>query len=142
MYVVTPKITAAPENVTVINGNEAVFRCVAVGNPPPIIHWYISGVDLSIPNNMDALYDEDGRIKEPFVTSRFIDNTTVLSTLKLNITTIFEAGRYTCVPSNTLGSVNTTALLTTGWFCLLLYHPLPFILLLMLKLYYSRSRII
>ena len=86
---------------------------MAYGNPMPEIHWQISEMDLSVPSNTDGLYDEVGIINESFITNINIDNMTTLSTLSL---TTVEVGKYICIASNSLGSLNASALLTIGRF--------------------------
>ena len=37
---VEPEITVAPEDIAVKLGEDAAFRCLAVGTPPPDIEWF------------------------------------------------------------------------------------------------------
>ena len=90
-----PEIIVPPDNTIVINGSEAVFNCTVVGDPLPSISWF----------------DEQGRINDSLVINVILNNTEILSTLRLNETAPSIAGDYTCRASNGLGYINRTATL-------------------------------
>ena len=93
-----------------VDGDEVVFNCTAVGAPLPTISWYIRGVDLSLSNM--APFDQDGRINDQFINTTAINTTRVISILTLNESAPVLAEDYECIASNRLGSASSTATLT------------------------------
>ena len=93
-----------------VDGDEVVFSCTAVGDPLPTISWYIRGVDLSLSNM--APFDQDGRINDQFINTTAINTTRVISILTLNESAPVLAEDYECIASNRLGSASSTATLT------------------------------
>ena len=108
IIIVPPEIIIPPEDITVINGSAVVFNCTVVGDPLPSISWFFSGVNLS---NVPLMLPF-GRFIDNVVTNTTLNNNTILSSLRLNETVSFIAGNYTCRASNSLGSINETAVLT------------------------------
>ena len=41
LLTVEPEITDSPDNVTLVEGNDAVFTCVATARPRPSITWWV-----------------------------------------------------------------------------------------------------
>ena len=109
-YLVAPEISVPPVNNTVVDGDEVVFNCKAIGDPLPTISWYIRGVDLSLPNMVP--FDDDGLFDDSFIYTMAINTTTVMSSLTINETIPFLAEDYVCVASNSLGNAGSTATLT------------------------------
>jgi len=112
VIIVTPEIIVPPDNTIVINGSEAVFDCTVVGNPLSSISWFVSGVNLSLSNELMIPFDEQGRIDNSLVINTMINSTTIMNTLILNQTAPFIAGNYTCRATNGVGNTNRTATLT------------------------------
>ena len=112
---VAPEIIIPPDNITVINGSEAVLNCTVVGSPLPSISWFlVGGVNISaLMSNVEMLpFDEQGRINDMIITNRMLNSTSMLSSMRLPETAPFIAGEYACMASNNLGNINRTATLT------------------------------
>ena len=93
-----------------VDGDEVVFSCTAVGDPLPTISWYIRGVDLSLSNM--APFDQYGRIDNQFIITIIFDTATVISILTLNESAPVLAEDYECIAANSLGNASSTATLT------------------------------
>ena len=77
-----PMVVISPMNQTVIENQSAVFQCSVNGNPRPTLTW--------LGAKSDALKSRGGR-------------------LEMRHVTLDDAGEYTCVGRNLLGSANKTA---------------------------------
>ena len=93
-----------------VDGDEVVFNCTAVGAPLPTISWYIRGVDLSLSNM--APFDQYGRFDDDFINATAIDTRRVISILTLNESAPVLAEDYECIASNSFGNASATATLT------------------------------
>ena len=80
-----PTIAISPVNQTVKENQSVVFQCSVSGNPQPTVMW------LGVRNT--PLRSSEGRLELPQVN-------------------LDDAGKYTCVGRNVLGSTNQSALLT------------------------------
>ncbi|XP_068706582.1 uncharacterized protein [Montipora foliosa] len=85
----TPTIVISPITQTVRENQNAVFQCSATGNPKPRVTWLRS--DRSWTHRFR--YQSDGKLEGCHVT-------------------LGDAGKYTCVAENLLGSMNKSAILT------------------------------
>ena len=111
IVIVPPEIIIPSEDITVINGSAVVFNCTVVGDPLPSISWFFSGVNLSnVPFMLP--FNAKGKFIDDVVTKTTLNSTTIHSSLILHETAPFIAGNYTCSASNSLGSINETAVLT------------------------------
>ena len=79
-----PTVVISPMNQTVIENQSAVLQCTVSGNPRPILTW--------LGENSAPLRSRDGRLDVRHVT-------------------LDDAGEYTCVGSNLLGTANQTAMM-------------------------------
>ncbi|XP_044015450.1 protein sidekick isoform X2 [Aphidius gifuensis] len=88
----TPILESFPRNMTVLDGKDATFTCRAVGAPQPNTTWYF---------NDTSVLEIAGRVQ-------------LLDSGDLSITSVklSDAGRYTCVRQNGVGSVNASAYLS------------------------------
>ena len=83
-----PTVVISPMKQTIRENQSAVFQCSVSGSPRPIVTWLgAGGTPLS---RSDV--DRDGR-------------------LKVHRVTIGDAGKYTCVGRNVLGTANQSATL-------------------------------
>uniref|UniRef100_A0A7N8XS43 Sidekick cell adhesion molecule 1 n=1 Tax=Mastacembelus armatus TaxID=205130 RepID=A0A7N8XS43_9TELE len=90
-----PTFTFPPSDQTVTDGNTAVFTCQTSGAPNPAITWRKGSQVLA-----------SGSVQVP----RF----TLLQSGGLHIQPVSfqDSGEYTCIASNSEGTINTTAMLT------------------------------
>ncbi|XP_029430524.1 microfibrillar-associated protein 3-like [Rhinatrema bivittatum] len=90
-----PVIVSRVDHVIVKEGNSALLDCSVTGSPGPHYQWYNS--------NGHLLEEEDDRAGKWWI----------LDSGLLNITSVTfdDRGKYTCVASNTHGSVNNTVTL-------------------------------
>ena len=84
-----PTVVISQMNQTVIANQSAVFQCSVSGNPPPTLTWL---GENSAPLKSRFRFDRDGRLEVRHVT-------------------LDDAGEYTCVGSNLLGTTNKTAIM-------------------------------
>ncbi len=101
----SPNITQSPVNVTIIEGNNAVFVCQASSLPRPAVNWdYYDPVSNSTSR---VLNDADYDIMETLDGERVLTSTlTVLST------DASDFGVYRCTAINVVGMVSATASLS------------------------------
>ncbi|XP_029948858.1 protein sidekick-1-like isoform X2 [Salarias fasciatus] len=92
---VAPTFTSPPSDQTVTDGNTAVFTCQTSGAPKPAITWRKGSQVLA-----------SGSVQVP----RF----TLLQSGGLQIQPVSsqDSGEYTCIASNSEGTINSTATLT------------------------------
>ena len=104
--VVSPTITQSPVDITIIEGNNAVFVCQASALPRPTVNWdYYNPVSNSTSRVMNGV---DYEIMEAMDGERVLTSTlTVLST------DVSDFGEYMCTAINVVGMVsNATASLS------------------------------
>ena len=95
-----PAVMISPMTQTVKENQSTVFQCSVSGNPRPTITWL---EDDGSPLNGRFSFDHDGRLEVRHVT-------------------LGDAGKYTCVARNLLGTANKTAMMTVeGKFKRLIY---------------------
>ena len=111
--VVAPEIIIPPDDTIVINGSKAVLNCTIVSDPLPSISWFVSGVNISLllSNGLTIPFNQQGEINDSLVTDTNLNNTTIYSSLELMEAVSFVAGNYTCIASNILGIISSTATL-------------------------------
>ena len=115
IIIVAPEITTPPNNITVVNGSEAMLNCTVVGDPLPSISWFVvNGVNISLLFSIDLMtpFDRQGRINDTVITNTILNSTSIYSSIRLMETASFIAGDYACRASNSLGNINRTATLT------------------------------
>ncbi len=102
---VSPTITQSPVDITIIEGNNAVFVCQASALPRPAINWdYYDPVSNSTSRVMDGA---DYEIVEAMDGDRVLTSIfTVLST------DVSDFGEYRCTAINVVGVVSATASLS------------------------------
>ena len=115
VIIVAPEIIIAPDNITVVNGSEAILNCTVVGEPLPSISWFVvSGVNLSLLFSIGLMtpFDQQRRINDIVITNTTLNSTSIYSSMRLMETASFIAGDYACSASNSLGNISRTATLT------------------------------
>ena len=115
VIIVAPEIIIQPDNITVVNGSEAILNCTVVGDPLPSISWFaVSGVNLTLLSSfgLRTPFDQQGRINDILVNNTILNSTSIHSSVRLVETASFIAGDYACRASNSLGNINRTATLT------------------------------
>ena len=85
-----PRVLLSPTEQTQNEGGNTAFYCTVGGNPPPKVEWTFKGRTL-----------QSG--------AKYLVNEGELTVKNLNYT---DAGRYTCVAINILGSSNASFILT------------------------------
>ncbi|XP_053331703.1 leucine-rich repeat and fibronectin type-III domain-containing protein 5 [Spea bombifrons] len=83
-----PLITRYTQELRVLEGQRAVLRCKALGDPEPAIHW-ISPEGKLISNGTRILVYDNG-------------------TLDIHITTVKDTGSFACIASNPAGETTKT----------------------------------
>ena len=86
---VFPSVTLAP-TTTITSGSNVTLNCNAAGNPQPFVHWFQNTAQLS----------SGGR----FIVAS--DGSLTISNVALR-----DAGNYSCMATNTLGSASATTVL-------------------------------
>ena len=115
IVVVDPEVIIPPNNITVINGSEAVLNCTVVGDPLPSISWFVvDGVNISLLFSVGLMtpFDQQGRINDTVITNTILNSTSIHSSVRLMETASFIAGDYACRASNSLGNISRIATLT------------------------------
>ncbi|KAL9961355.1 hypothetical protein ACROYT_G030276 [Oculina patagonica] len=84
-----PAVVISPMKQTVKENQTAVFQCSVSGNPRPTVTWLRAN---RAPLSGRFNFDDDGR-------------------LEVHHVTLDDAGQYTCVARNLLGTANKTALM-------------------------------
>ena len=84
-----PMVVISPMNQTVKENQSAVFQCSVSGNPRPTLTWL---GENSAPLKSRFRFDRDGR-------------------LEVRHATLDDAGEYTCVGRNLLGTADKTAMM-------------------------------
>ena len=83
---VGPEISEPPINVTKIEGQTVVLRCLVAGYPTPTVAWTKNGVELNVTANSQlSVSSRDGN-----------------HTLKITDVQRSDAGQYRCVANNSL----------------------------------------
>ena len=100
-----PVITTLPMNVTVEAPQAAMFTCSAEGSPVPTISWQRIALD-----GVETVIVAGGNIMISESSSGF----TTTSNLTLSPTDIRLNGVYVCITNNSLGTVNSSAVLTVN----------------------------
>lgn len=88
-----PQFTKHLQNLTVKQGNRAVFECYINGSPDTEVKWYKNSI--LIEPSTDYIIE--------------FDRITGLSTLTILEVFVQDSGQYTCVASNNVGSESSTA---------------------------------
>ncbi|MEE6490621.1 hypothetical protein FKM82_015916 [Ascaphus truei] len=78
----------------VMEGEGALLKCKAVGDPEPSIHWVSPGGKV-VSNSSRAISYENG-------------------TLEITVTTVRDSGSFTCIASNTAGDATAAVELTVS----------------------------
>ena len=78
------------------------FSCQAIGEPVPIISWYLNSVMINV---------TDAR---KYTLSSFINGTAVTSLLMIVNAQSSDVGTYTCDAKNIIGSDHSSGLLTVN----------------------------
>ncbi|KAM8921123.1 leucine-rich repeat and fibronectin type-III domain-containing protein 5 [Pelodytes ibericus] len=86
-----PLITRYTQELSVLEGQRAILRCRALGDPEPAIHW-ISPEGKLISNGTRILVYDNG-------------------TLDIHITTVKDTGSFACIASNPAGETTKTTVL-------------------------------
>ena len=102
-------------HLTVREGRDARFSCMAFGRPVPVIVWHVNGLSRPalVSNSMLFVFDLERRQNFSSLTSRhsFFAATHNGSILHLRNISRLDAGRVDCSASNTLSTVNRQFLL-------------------------------
>lgn len=98
LHVSTAEIVIAPADTDVEVGNTAIFTCVAVSTPAPVMSWGRNGVLLSNESNP--------RTSVYFDTINQSGLMFTVATLELCGVAVNDSGEYTCTASE--GGVNTS----------------------------------
>ena len=98
---VSPQIIDAPDNITVVQAEDASFSCLATGRPIPEIVW----IRLT---DMAQLQSQLGLIVE----EQEAGDTQRRSNLTIIGVQLADSGAYVCVATNELGSLMAHATIT------------------------------
>ncbi|XP_050687397.1 protein sidekick-like isoform X4 [Eriocheir sinensis] len=91
-YPSAPQVRVAPENMTVLDGQDATIRCQADGAPQPNITWFFND-SLELVGNGHYVIHDSGDILITSVSTR-------------------DEGKYTCLRANEAGSLTQDAWLS------------------------------
>ncbi|XP_053330146.1 leucine-rich repeat and fibronectin type III domain-containing protein 1-like protein [Spea bombifrons] len=89
-----PVVTHRSGHTWVMEGEGAVLKCKAVGDPEPSIHW-VSPEGKVVSNSSRAVSYENG-------------------TLDISVTTVRDSGSFACIASNTAGDATASVELTVS----------------------------
>ena len=90
----SPVFAIYPTDVTVVEGDTVMFRCLATATPFPTVAWIFNDTVLSYGAKYQLGSDNE------------------FGTLTIQNPTFDDRGRYRCVYNNTLGSVTASAYLS------------------------------
>ena len=99
-------------HLTVSEGRDAEFSCVATGHPPPLIIWHVNG--LSRPGVVTTGRSKKNRELTSCHTHIYLSSLVEgknASILILRNVSRFDSGRVDCSATNTLSTVNRQFLL-------------------------------
>ena len=116
MCTVAPNITDAPDDLTVVQPEDATFTCVATARPRPNITWWRVESNGSLTQVM-----EEANVTS--ITEMMSGERVIMSNFTIESAQPSDAGDYTCVAENEVDSTNTTAAMVVhGEFMLLFPH--------------------
>ena len=110
-HTVAPNITGAPDDLTVVQPEDATFTCVATARPRPNITWWRVESDGSLTQVM-----EEANVAS--ITEMMSGERVLMSNLTIESAQPSDAGDYTCVAETSA----TAALVVHGEFCMPLPH--------------------
>ena len=102
--IVAPTITDAPDDLTVVQPEDATFTCVATARPRPNITWWRVESD----GNLTQVVEEANVTS---ITEMMSGERVLMSNLTIEETEACDAGNYTCVAENEVDLYNATAYL-------------------------------
>ena len=82
-------MTKTQSDQRILQGSDAIFRCEAEGNPTPVMSWEKDGGKILVVGSVEISDDKN--------------------TLIVKNVTVDNAGWYTCIASNKVGHVESTA---------------------------------
>ena len=113
MFLVAPEIILQLINLLENETNPTQFMCQATGVPVPFIQWYFNAVMINLSNS--SKYN---------ISSIFLNETIIESTLFIINAESSDVGTYTCVADNIIGTDQSSGVLSVNGECLLNYiHP-------------------
>ena len=111
---VAPTFVVSPMDVTVTEGDDAMFTCLVTGRPRPSIRWAFiqqESCPLTIPSTIQPLNEtsEDYTFERIMIGARRLE-----STLTVTSTRPSDTGCYVCLAENEVvgGEASANALLT------------------------------
>ena len=124
-HTVAPSITGAPDDLTVVQPEDATFTCVATARPRPNITWWRLESDGSLTQVMEEA-NNVASISEMMSGERLLMSNLIIESAQPS-----DAGDYTCVAEN--GVSNTSATATLVVYGELLYAIVSFTTSLMMQ---------
>ena len=107
---VAPSITDAPDDLTVVQPEDATFTCVATARPRPNITWWRVESNGSLTQVM-----EEANVAS--ITEMMSGERVLMSNLTIEETEACDAGNYTCVAENEVDTdYQTSSLSLLGMF--------------------------
>ena len=101
---VAPSITGAPDDLTVVQPEDATFTCVATARPRPNITWWRVESNSSLTQVM-----EEANVTS--ITEIMSGERVLMRNLTIESAQPSDAGDYTCVAENEVSNTSSTATL-------------------------------
>ena len=88
-------------------GPAVSLSCVASGNPPPSITWYLDDQQVSLTNQLDFLSQRQSNFMDRLVMGQYLGSMgRVISHLNISSVHSSDGGLYRCEASNSVGTVS------------------------------------
>ena len=103
-YLVAPSITDTPDDLTVVQPEDATFTCVATARPRPSITWWRMDSNGSLTQLM-----EEANVTS--ITEMMLRERVLMSNLTIESAQPSDADEYVCVAENEVSNTSATATL-------------------------------
>ncbi|XP_022799391.1 neogenin-like [Stylophora pistillata] len=90
---IAPEISKHPRNITILKGENVIFRCSVVGNPTPSVVWKKNGKELDV--------TADSRLK---LSSKKNNHSLEIAEVHFS-----DSGKYMCVANNSVSRSSSSA---------------------------------